>query len=86
MSDLFRRYGHVRHVDVRRGFGYVEYEADGDAAAAIAALNGSIFRGGTRLRVELSKPKPVREEGFASAYDGACPGLDASCWVGLLQP
>lgn len=66
VQDLFAEHGNVLSVKLvsdretgrARGFGFVEME-DGDADAAIEALDNTSF-GGRTLRVNEAKPKAPR--------------------------
>ena len=66
VRDLFAAHGTVESVRLMtdretgrpRGFGFVEM-ADGDAARAIQALNGTDF-GGRSLRINEAQPKGKR--------------------------
>ena len=66
VQDLFSEYGNVLSVKLvsdretgrARGFGFVEME-DGDADAAIEALDNVSF-GGRTLRVNEAKPRAPR--------------------------
>ena len=66
LRDLFAPHGTVEAVRLMtdretgrpRGFGFVEM-ADGDAARAIQALNGTEF-GGRSLRINEAQPKGKR--------------------------
>ena len=66
VQDLFAEYGKVLSVKLvsdretgrARGFGFVEME-DGEAQAAIAALDNYSF-GGRTLRVNEAKPRAPR--------------------------
>ena len=66
VQDLFTEYGNVLSVKLvsdretgrARGFGFVEME-DGDADAAIEALDNTNF-GGRTLRVNEAKPRAPR--------------------------
>ena len=66
VRDLFAAHGTVESVRLMtdrdtgrpRGFGFVEM-ADGDAARAIQALNGTDF-GGRALRINEAQPKGKR--------------------------
>ena len=46
-----------RSTGESRGFGFVQFQNDDDARAAIAALHGKVV-GGQALRVAESQPKP----------------------------
>ena len=69
VRDLFEQYGSVMSVNLvndretgrPRGFGFVEME-DGDAEAAIQALDGVSF-GGRNLKVNEARPRPDRGGG-----------------------
>lgn len=66
VRELFEEYGEVQNVDLisdretgrPRGFGFVEMDNDG-AAAAIEALDGMSF-GGRNLRVNEARPREER--------------------------
>lgn len=58
LEDLFYKYGHVRHVDLKTpsrppAFAFVEFDDPRDAADAARGRDGYDF-GGYRLRVEIS--------------------------------
>ncbi len=60
VQDLFAEYGNVdRETGRARGFGFVEME-DGEADAAIEALDNFSF-GGRTLRVNEAKPRAPRQ-------------------------
>jgi RNA recognition motif-containing protein len=64
LQALFEQYGRVRSAQVlsdretgrSRGFGFVEMEEDGEADAAIEALDGQDHQG-RRLTVNEAKPR-----------------------------
>ena len=70
VRNLFSQYGTVNSVNLvsdretgrARGFGFVEM-ADGDAAAAIQALNGSDMNGRS-LKVNEAQPKAPRQSRY----------------------
>ena len=78
IRELFEQYGPVNAVRLitdrdtgrARGFGFVEMEEPG-AAAAIAALNGADM-GGRSLRINEAQP---REEGGAGGGGGGRGGF-----------
>ncbi len=45
LRDMFLRYGNVKEVVVRKGFGFVQFDSSEAAQKAIAAENGRMFRG-----------------------------------------
>lgn len=53
IEDLFRKY-HVSNIDLKRGFGFVEFDDKRDAEDAIRDCNGERVRG-ERISLELSK-------------------------------
>lgn len=65
LTEVFGTHGAVSRAKVitdretgrSRGFGFVEMTNDGEADAAIEALNGSDF-GGRKLVVNKARPKP----------------------------
>lgn len=74
---LFEQYGGVdeaaivmdRETDRSRGFGFVTMQNDGEAQAAIEALNGQEFEGRT-LTVNEARPKPAGGGGGRGGYGG----------------
>ena len=70
LSDLFGRHGGVASARIitdkftgqSRGFGFVEMSSDGEAQAAITALNGSEM-GGRTLTVNEARPQEPRTGG-----------------------
>ena len=77
LQNLFSNYGQVisahiisdRETGQSRGFGFVEMEDESAAQAAIAALNGADHNG-RNLKVNVSQPKPQRNEGFGGGGGG----------------
>jgi RNA recognition motif-containing protein len=71
LQDLFAQYGTlssatvVRFSDTGRskGFGFVEYENEADAQAAVDALNNSDFQGRTIFVSEARPPRERSERG-----------------------
>ena len=71
LSDLFSEYGAVgsaklitdRETGRSRGFGFVEFENDAEAEAAIAGANGKDL-GGRPLVVNEARPQEKRERTF----------------------
>lgn len=53
MYDLFGKYGKIRRVDLKTGFGFVEYEDRRDGEDAVKALDGYDFMG-DRLYVDMA--------------------------------
>ncbi|MDP1767189.1 MAG: RNA-binding protein [Nitrospirota bacterium] len=70
LSDLFGRHGSVASARIitdkftgqSRGFGFVEMSSDGEAQAAVAALNGAEM-GGRTLTVNEARPQEPRTGG-----------------------
>ena len=70
LSDLFAAHGSVASARIitdkftgqSRGFGFVEMSSDGEAQAAITALNGSEM-GGRTLTVNEARPQEPRTGG-----------------------
>ena len=56
IRDPFKKYGRVLDVDLKNGFGFVEFEDKRDAADAVKELNGLRVQG-ERITVEMSKVK-----------------------------
>ncbi len=70
LREAFEAYGAVASAEVifdrrtkrSRGYGFVEMESEADGRRAIAALNGTDFKG-RELRVDESQPKAQKEDG-----------------------
>lgn len=70
LSDLFAAHGTVASARIitdkftgqSRGFGFVEMSSDGEAQAAISALNGTQL-GGRTLTVNEARPQEPRSGG-----------------------
>ena len=45
LEDLFDRYGTIRNVSVKEGYGFVEYDDYKDAQKAIKKLDGKSIQG-----------------------------------------
>ena len=56
IRDPFKKFGRILDVDLKNGFGFVEFEDQRDAADAVKELNGIRIQG-DRIKVELSKVK-----------------------------
>jgi RNA recognition motif-containing protein len=81
LQQLFGTYGEVTTANVikdrfsgeSRGFGFVEMPARKDAEAAIAALNGTDFKGRT-ITVNEAKPKAPKSGGGGGGGGGGREG------------
>jgi RNA recognition motif-containing protein len=77
LENLFKPHGTVESAAViadrdtgrSKGFGFVEMSSDGEAQAAIAALNGQ-DHGGRALTVNEAKPKENRSGGGGGGRGG----------------
>jgi len=77
LEQLFAAHGQVvsaqiindRDTGRSKGFGFVEMSADGEAAAAIAALNG-VQHNGRALTVNEARPKEERPGGGGGGRGG----------------
>lgn len=78
LEDLFTNYGSVQEAAVvtdretgrSRGFGFITMPDDGEASAAIEALNGTEIEGRT-LTVNEARPKTDRpRSGGGGGYGG----------------
>lgn len=72
IEDFFSRYGRVREVLLKNGFGFVEFDDPRDAEEAVYRCNGKELRG-ERIIVEITKrpPRgrdPYRNGGGRSSY------------------
>ncbi len=71
LRDMFAAHGNVdsarvimdRETGRSRGFGFVEMASDGEAQAAISALNGTNFDGRS-LTVNEARPRADRKPSF----------------------
>ena len=81
LEDLFTNYGNVQEAAVvtdretgrSRGFGFVTMPEDGEASAAIEALNGTEVEGRT-LTVNEARPKTDRPRGGGGGGGGGYGG------------
>ena len=81
LQELFAPHGTVdsaqiitdRDTGQSKGFGFVEMSSDGEAQAAIAALNGQ-EHGGRALTVNEAKPKENRSGGGGGGGRGGYGG------------
>jgi RNA recognition motif-containing protein len=77
LENLFAGYGTVtsasvvtdRYTGQAKGFGFVEMSTDGEASAAINALNGTMMDGRT-LTVNEAKPREERSQGGGNRGGG----------------
>jgi RNA recognition motif-containing protein len=75
LEEMFASHGSVRSAQVimdrdsgrSKGFGFVEMSADGEAAAAISALNGMEFKG---RALTVNEAKPREDRGGERSYGG----------------
>ena len=78
LSDLFAAHGAVASVRIitdkftgqSRGFGFVEMSSDGEAQAAITALNGTQFGGRTLTVNEARLQEPRSGGGGRGGFGG----------------
>lgn len=54
LKDYFKQCGDVKHAEVKRGFGIVQFFSETDAEKAISQFNGTAFQGRT-LEVRLDQ-------------------------------
>lgn len=59
-----------RETGQNRGFGFVEFSTEAEAAEAIQALDGYEF-GGRQLRVKMADPKPSPGSGGSRSFGGS---------------
>ena len=87
LSDLFAAHGSVASARIitdkftgqSRGFGFVEMSSDGEAQAAITALNGSEM-GGRTLTVNEARPQEPRTGGRGGFGGGGRGGDKRDRW------
>ena len=81
LKALFIPYGSVvsasiitdRETGRSKGFGFVEMENDGEAAAAISALNGKVIEG-RPLKVNEARPREQSRTTTGGRYGRGLPG------------
>ncbi|KAF9953487.1 serine arginine-rich splicing factor [Mortierella alpina] len=61
VEDLFRKYGRIREVTIKNGFGFIEFGDARDAKDAVYDIHGKSFMG-ERLVVELARGERRRED------------------------
>jgi RNA recognition motif-containing protein len=77
LEELFKPHGTVESAEIiqdrdtgrSKGFGFVQMSSDGEADAAIAALNGQ-QHGGRALTVNVAKPREERPRGGGGGGGG----------------
>jgi RNA recognition motif-containing protein len=75
LEEMFAPHGSVKSAQVisdrdtgrSKGFGFVEMGSDGEASAAIAALNGREFKG---RALTVNEAKPREDRGGNRNYSG----------------
>jgi len=69
LTELFNQHGAIANVNVieGKGFGFVEFETQEDAAKAKEALNGQDFQG-RNMRVDYARPRKPRENSWNDRY------------------
>ncbi|XP_012459980.1 serine/arginine-rich splicing factor RS2Z33 isoform X1 [Gossypium raimondii] len=75
LEDMFRRYGRIRDVDMKRDYAFVEFSDPRDADDARYSLNGRDLDG-SRIVVEFAKGVP-RGPGGSRDYPGRGPAPGA---------
>ena len=61
LKDLFRKYGKIREISIKRGYAFVEYYDHHDANDAIDQMNGYRYDG-NRLVVEKAGERRSRRK------------------------
>ena len=85
LREAFGAYGEVQEVAIvrdrdtgrSRGFAFVEMAADGEAQAAIEALNGKEMGGRT---ITVNEARPRQDRGFGGGFGGRGGGSRGSRW------
>lgn len=63
LEDRFLRYGDIKEVQLKNGFGFIEYYDYRDAEYACERMDGRTFEG-NRLTVQPSKGKQTRDDRY----------------------
>jgi RNA recognition motif-containing protein len=61
IRDMFLRYGNIKEVVIRKGFGFIQFDSSEAAQKAIKAENGRTFRG-YKLDVSLATGEPRKTD------------------------
>lgn len=69
VEELFSRYGRVREILLKNGFGFVEFDDARDAEEAVYRCNGKDLRG-ERIVVELTRRPPRGRDMYRSGGYG----------------
>lgn len=83
LEQMFASHGSVKSAQVitdretgrSKGFGFVEMSADGEATAAITALNGREFKG---RALTVNEAKPREDRGGDRSFGGGGGGGNSS--------
>ncbi len=67
LDDKFRKYGDIKHIKLKTGFAFVEFERYKDAEDAIERMNGREFFG-KRIVVEHTKGKKTERRDRPRRY------------------
>jgi arginine/serine-rich splicing factor 4/5/6 len=59
LEDEFKRYGHIRNIELKRGYAFIEYEDYRDADEAIRDMDGRKFEG-NRIVVQHSRKEKFK--------------------------
>jgi len=72
VKDMFRTFGKIREITLKKGYGFVEFYDRHDADDAIHRMNGEKVDGGTRLVVERAGEKRSRRESRGPQREDKC--------------
>mmetsp|Transcript_14466 Transcript_14466/g.24744 ORF Transcript_14466/g.24744 Transcript_14466/m.24744 type:complete len:91 (+) Transcript_14466:65-337(+) len=62
LEDMFAKFGHIRKISMKAGFGFVDYDDHRDADDAVRDMDGVEVEG-RRLRVEIARGRDRRMGG-----------------------
>ncbi|KAH9509049.1 hypothetical protein Btru_048887 [Bulinus truncatus] len=65
LEQEFRKFGNVVEFDILKGYGFVHFEKEAEAKAAVEALDGYLHRGGN-IKVEVSRSKVRQKAGMGA--------------------
>ncbi|CAL1526189.1 unnamed protein product [Lymnaea stagnalis] len=65
LEEMFKKFGNVVEFDILKGYGFVHFEKENEAKAAVEALDGHLHKG-NNIRVEISRSKVRQKAGMGA--------------------